>query len=75
MVMVIVCFFVLVILLYIYRNIPFSLGYFVSDARSCRLVLKLLVFFSDLSTPAMTIMLFYPVSGLHSNKDRPYFVT
>ena len=40
-------FFVLVILPYFYINIAFSLGYFVSDARSNRLVLKLLVFFSD----------------------------
>lgn len=38
-------FLVLVILLYFYRNIAFSMGYFVSNARSNRLVLKLLGFF------------------------------
>ena len=48
-------FFVLEILLYFYRNIAFSLGYFVSDAPSNRLVLKLPVFFSDSSTRAMPI--------------------
>lgn len=38
-------FLVLVILLYFYRNIAFLMGYFVSDARSNRLVLNYLSFF------------------------------